>query len=179
MSFEALNNYESATIHFKDGTNVLGLAKIIQGDKIKFKVAKDSKADIWTDLMVQGITFHSKFEDFEYEYIYTKKAYPILARVLEEDAMTLYAKSDSYWIPMSFNKGSGFPTAPATHKTTIVFFVKRRHETTVTTFGLWFKKRAKAYFKDCIGVVEKIDSGEFNSYTIPEMVYYYNDFCGK
>lgn len=173
-----IDEYEKATIHFHDGTSIFGLAKIIQGYKIKFKVTKNSKADIWTDLMLKGITFHSDYEDYEFEYIYTKKSYVILAQVIEDDYMSLYAKSEVFWSPTLFDSNSMFPSTFGQKKSTIVLYLKRENEKNVTILSaLKFKKQAKEYFKDCLGILTKIDSGEFNKNKIPDMVIYYNNFC--
>jgi hypothetical protein len=42
-----------------------------------------------------------------------------------------------------------------------------------------FKNRALKYFSDCKILIDKINKKEFKKDTITEMVYYYNDYCGK
>ena len=198
-SLDFLNKYQEATIHFLDGTSIKGYGKIIGSAvisngkyKIKFKVSKDSKPDVWTDLMVKGITFHYEFESISFLYVkLSGKPYPRLLQLVEEGAVSLYIEVESYWVTSGFNSQTGFPINNR-KEVEISYFLKHKQDdktlilsTTNSQFGTFktiffnFKKKVKEYFNDCEGIINKLDSGDFNRSTIPEIVYYYNDFCAE
>lgn len=198
LTFELFEGYEKATIHFLDGTSIKGYGKLVgsavvsnEKYKIKFKASKDGKADVWTDLMVKGITFHYDFDDITYVYVKLgKKRYPRLLQVIEEGAVNLYMEIHSYWTPSSLDPDTGFPTTPSHREEETYYFLVREEggdflilspaNTASEAFKAIFsnfKKKVKKFFIDCDGIKNKIDSGDFNRTTIPEIVYYYNDFC--
>ncbi|WP_298340346.1 hypothetical protein [uncultured Algibacter sp.] len=192
---EFFDGYEKATIHFLDGTSIKGYGKLVgfvaissEKYKVKFKASKEGKADVWTDLMIKGVTFHYEFDDVTFLYVkFSKKSYPQLLQLVEEGAVNLYIKIESYWVTSGLNSKTGFPIN--NHKVEETFYyLKRKGADKVLslTTGLNFeaifsnfKKKLKKYFHDCDGIKNKSDSGNFNRTTIPEIVYYYNDFCGE
>ena len=60
-----------------------------------------------------------------------------------------------------------------------VYYVKIINEDNATDITFSFKTRSLRYFSDCKIIIEKINKREFKKETITEMVYYYNDYCGK
>ena len=69
---------QEATLYFLDGTSWEGLGKIVPGHKIKFKFFDEDKPDVWTYLVVKGVTFHDYYEgDRELRYVYLKKDDPL------------------------------------------------------------------------------------------------------
>lgn len=179
---EDLNNapvffdkYEKATLHFLDGRSVLGYGKIVDFlniYKIKFKVSLESKPDAWTNELVEGITFHGKYEDFVFKYV---KPHPrlgaLLLELLEEGVVSLYQDIQVY------RNSSFYENDKNIIGYSVAYYVKKQDENAALPLNGNFKRKARAYFQDCIGIMNKIKSKEFNKHTIPEMVYYYNDFC--
>ncbi|MFS4484253.1 hypothetical protein ACKGJY_14645 [Hyunsoonleella sp. 2307UL5-6] len=195
--FEVFEKYEKATIHFLDGTSIRGYGKLVgfavvstEKYKIKFKASKDGKVDIWTDLMVKGITFHYDFDDVTYLYVkLSRSRYRRLLQVLEEGAVNLYIEIDTYLVSSGVNPRTGFPLGSYKEEKTYYFLVRNLDgkslmlspantlSETVRAIFSNFKKKVKKFFHDCEGIKNKLDSGDFNRTTIPEIVYYYNDFC--
>ncbi len=188
-----LDNYQEATLHFLDDTSIKGYAKIIDflgKSKIKFKLSEDGKVDSWDDLMVKGITFHTKLVDIVFYYVNVQHfSEAKLLEVVEVGEIFVYAKSETAWVSdgflsINFDNVYMFPSAGrgTPHKeTTFKFFIKKESEAEAIDLDgvINFKKSAKSYFKNCPGIIEKIDSRKFTRKTILEMVYYYNDFCAE
>ncbi|TYA70183.1 hypothetical protein [Seonamhaeicola marinus] len=193
LEINAFEKYKIATILFLDGTSIKGYGKlsgVLNKYKIKFKVSKDDKPDVWTELMVKGITFHDESGDTTFLYVkLSKNGYPILLELVEEGVVSLFMEIRTHWINSNVDSNTNFPMHTQVSKT-ITYFLKHNLSKEVLTtsssqslFGnvssisFGFKKKLKRFFKGCIGIENKLDSGEFNRHTVPEMVYYYNDFC--
>lgn len=197
LTFKLFEGYEKATIHFLDGTSIRGYGKLVgfavvstEKYKIKFKASKEGKVDVWTDLMVKGITFHYNFDDVTYLYVkLSRSRYPRLLQVIEEGAVNLYIEIDTYWVSLGVDPQTGFPRGSYKEEETYYFLVRNLDgkflmlspantlSGTVRAIFSNFKKKVKKFFYDCEGIKNKLDSGDFNRTTIPEIVYYYNDFC--
>lgn len=205
---DVFEKYHNSTIHFLDGISIKGYGKLIgfavspnlrpiarfnEKYKIMFKASKDSKPDIWTDLMVSGITFHYDSGDVTYVYVkLSKQAYSRLLEVVEEGAVNLYIEIDSYWVLASFDPQTGTPTGSSYKEEEIYYYLIKEKDGdslvlspantlsgSLKAIFSKFKKKVKKFFDDCDGIKNKIDSGDFNRTTIPEIVYYYNDFCAE
>lgn len=193
---EVFDGYQEATIHFLDGTSIKGYGKLVglavisnEKYKVKFKASKDSKPEVWADLMIKGITFHYEFDDITFLYVkLSEKSYPRLLQLVEEGPVSLYTEIQNYWETSSFDSKTGFPIND--YKQEIFYYLKRKQDGevliltntnslsgSVKSIFLNFKKKVKKYFHDCDGIKNNLDSGDFNRTNIPGMVYYYNDFC--
>nr|WP_321245917.1 hypothetical protein [uncultured Psychroserpens sp.] len=170
---------QDATIHFNDGTSVFGYGEIKDDWKIKFRTSQDIDADIWTDKMVYGITFHGFEEDVEYRYMYKKEdqRYPLLLEVLTEGEVTLYADTFSSKIFIPFVSGNVFSLSTIQIPTTTKLYVNRRSDFIISSLNGGFKRKIRAYFADCPMLLEKVNNNEFGRPQIIELVNYYNDFC--
>lgn len=73
FSTKAYVQDQEVTIHFNDGTDVFGYGEIKDDWRISFRTSIDIDADVWTDTMVSGITFHGLEDDVEYRYMYKKE----------------------------------------------------------------------------------------------------------
>lgn len=140
--------------------------------------------------MVKGITFHYDFDDVTYLYVkLSKSRYPRLLQVLEEGTVNLYMQIHTYWVSSGVDPQTGFPRGSYKEEKTYYFLVRKLDgkslrlspantlSGTVRAIFSNFKKKVKKFFHDCEGIKNKLDSGDFNRATIPEIVYYYNDFC--
>ena len=189
------SDYESATLHFKDGESIKGIAKIVQSYKIKFKLSEKGKVSIWTNVMLKGITFHDVYQDKYLEYFYTDIDFPRLGYIVDDGFITLYSQLyTNYTVhPSSFNSGLIFPRTITEELKTDYYAKRKDQELAISLSGRskslnkrilgidisfkGFKKVVKELMYDCDEVLKKVDSNEFNKNTIPEMIYYYNDFC--
>ncbi|OEK09375.1 hypothetical protein A8C32_11690 [Flavivirga aquatica] len=183
------NKYEKATIHFLDGTSVKGYGKIVEIlkiYKIKFKASLEGKPDVWTDLIVKGITFNKTYEDditFSYIKIQHRKT-PRLLKVVEQGVISLYVEIRSHFVVDGYTVLDQKMEPPirvtSGHRETFNrYYAKKEGDLEAIDFlgVVNFKKSVKKYFSDCEGVIQKLNKKEFNIDTIPDIVYYYNDFC--
>ncbi|TDY13759.1 hypothetical protein [Meridianimaribacter flavus] len=172
---------QEATIYFNDGTSLFGYGEIYQEWKIKFRLTKDKKPDVWTDVMVSKIIFHGFEEDVEYRYLYKKEFSfrPFLLEVLTEGEVTLYADVFSSKVFIPFFSGNVASLRTVTLPVATKLYVKRDSEESITSINGAFKRKVKAYFHNCPILLEKVDNNEFTRMRIIELVNYYNDFCTK
>nr|WP_321221714.1 hypothetical protein [uncultured Psychroserpens sp.] len=170
---------QEATIHFNDGTDVFGYGEVVDNWKIKFRTSKDLDADIWTDAMVSGITFHGFEENVEYRYMYKTEdqRYPLLLEVLTEGEVTLYADVFSTKIFIPFVSGNVLSLSTIQIPTTTRLFVNRKSVFVISSLNGGFKRKVRAYFADCPMLLEKVNNNEFGRPQIIELVNYYNDYC--
>lgn len=179
-SFDA---YEDASIHFHDGTSIRGLGKITNNFSIKFKTSEDSKPEIWTELMLKGITLHRHLDDIDFLYVKVKnRTSMLLLEVIELGEISIFVDVSSYWIPTGngFNNTLGIQTMPSHQENTSYrFFLKKENEVeAIESFGIFnFRKKAMEFFKNCTQIVDRLKERKYKRGDIVEMVYYYNDYC--
>lgn len=185
-----------ARILFLDSTSIKGFGEI-KKEKIYFRVDQDSEITIWDFEMAKGLLFEGYGFSEEYEYVKTsEKSKPVLMEVMERGNVNLY-RDASYGL--KFDLKPSFTTNPSVvvnssngfgvnannlnrgtenpYKYDQVFYIKRSNETIATDLSKNFKKEAIAYFSDCKTLVEKIEKKEFRKTEIPDIVFYYNDYC--
>ncbi len=169
---------QEATLHFYDGTSVDGYGSIFQNYKIKFKVSLEDEPDVWTGLIVSGITFHGFEYDIKFGYLHAKshKRYPLLLEVLTEGEVTLYASINRKTFFQPINDDAIIPQSTVSYPI-IKYYVKRDDEELGTKLKGRFKKCILSYFGECSGIIEGIDNHEFHWATMIDLVNYYNDFC--
>ncbi|PZR09277.1 MAG: hypothetical protein DI539_22100 [Flavobacterium psychrophilum] len=173
----AIAQDHAATMYFNDGTDVAGYASIkfikesfygMPKDKISFRVSEDEEAELWDEETVSKIVFHDLPEPLTLEYInvtYVDGTQYSLFQVVEPGEITLYAEASTIW---DTKTDKILPPMPKNLK------VKRATEKEFAV--LTNKKKISAYFQ-CQGITDRLDSGEFNSRTVVEMVNYYNESC--
>ncbi len=176
-----------ATILFNDSTSIKGFGEI-KKEKIYFRVSQTSDITQWSYDMAKGLTFSGYGFSEKYEYIKPDKySKPILMEVIEEGNINLYRKN-SIGLKMGIGVSAAFSSSgnifagagpSLKYDFSSVFYVKKTNEENATDITFSFKSRALKYFSDCKIIIEKIKKREFKKETITEMVYYYNDYCGK
>ena len=176
-----------ATIIFNDSTSIKGFGEI-KNKKIYFRVSQENEITKWSFDMAKGLTFSGYRFSEKYEYVKPDKySNPILMEVIEEGNVNLY-KKNSFGLKMGVGVGAGFSGSgngfaglgpSLNYDFSGVYYVKRINEDNATDITFSFKTRSLRYFSDCKIIIEKINKREFKKETITEMVYYYNDYCGK
>lgn len=189
-----LSQNNKATLHFKDGTEISGLAKITTyGDKIKFRKDKNSEKSTYTSEELKSIEIHNKKIQFfgkrtkpGYVHYYYKKiktqGSPLLLEILEEGKVKLFLDyKQSTSAPMM--GANGTMTGGGTY-TINSYYVSKNDDEIVThlgdrgnLFSKNFKKAASEYFKDCSRLVKKIQDKEFRKRDIIKVVKFYNEDC--
>lgn len=176
--FAATAQDHEATMYFHDGTDVTGYASIkfikesfygMPKDKVSFKVSPDDEPDLWDDETISKVVFHGFGEPKTFEYItvtYVDGTQASLFQVIAPGEVTIYAEATGVW---DVNNNEIVPPQPRNLK------AKRQDEKDFANLGN--KKKIAAYFKQCPGIIEGLENGEFNSRTIEEMVTHYNETC--
>lgn len=181
-SLQAFSQEREATILFLDSTSIAGFGEI-KNQKIHFRTDLKSEKSEWDYDVTKGIIFTGY--GFSEKYIFIKPdkySKPILMEVIEEGKVNLYKKSD-FGIKLGaiagVNSSTGIYARPtASYEFTNDYYVKKENEESATELTFSFKARANRYFSDCPAILEKIKKKEFKVDTIPEIIYYYNDYCG-
>jgi len=186
---DVFHSYEEATINFNDGTAIRGNTKITLDSPIKFKVNEDSKPDVWTDMMLKGVIFHSVFDDVSFMYVNVKNRLMMqLLEVIELGEISIFAEVSSKALPFSvfFNLGGSVALTPnnsgfSNNYDKEVFFdlyAKKENEEAINfTTVFKFKKVATNFFENCPQIVDRLKDKKYKIGDIIEMVYYYNDYC--
>ena len=188
--------HQEATLHFIDGDSLFGYGTL-KGEKIKFRISKEDKADVWDHNMVKGINFHGYGFDVKFVYLkVNKNAFYDLYEVLEEGSVTLYTDTrelrynlnspNSYGLldlSLFLNKkrvvnNKALDEIENTPKT-VSIYVKRENEEYPTSLNSRFRKKVLEYFSDCIKIEKKVSSGEWFSNDILDIVVFYNDICAE
>lgn len=190
-----------AKIIFLDSTSIKGYGEI-KKDKIYFRVDQKSESTEWDSEMVSGIVFEGYGFSEEYEYVPIKnKKNPVLMEVIERGNVSLY-KNPTYGYlsnliinsnpSPNFQMNNDLKTFPnnglinhnyrkfkETSKLSYTesYYVKRDNENVAINLADRFKKTAPEYFSDCPALLEKIKTKELDVDTIPDIVFYYNDYC--
>lgn len=169
-----------AKIIFLDSTSIKGYGEI-KKDKIYFRVDQKSQSTEWDSEMVSGIVFEGYGFSEEYEYVPIKnKKKPVLMEVIERGNLNLY--KDNFYgmkVGIGFTVGSNGVSAGPVGKYDYSesYYVKRVNEDVAINLADRFKKTAPEYFSDCPTLIEKIKNKELDVDTIPDIVFYYNDYC--
>lgn len=180
LNFTFSQDYREATILFNDSSSVKGFGEI-KNNTIYFKVKQEDTPSKWSYDIAKGLIFSGYGYSEKYEYVkFEKNGNPKIMEVIEEGKLTLYKFSKSIYRKngtISQNSLTTYSSSNETLKET--FYLKRKNTELATDISFSFKFRSKIYFSDCEKLIEKINNGKFNKKNIPEMVYYYNDFCDE
>ncbi|HLF50951.1 hypothetical protein [Flavobacterium sp.] len=176
ISFQCFSQTQESTLFFKDGDSIPGFG-MIQNNKVKFKIAIDSKAEFWDFESIVKIDFHGFKMTKTYEYV-KLNAYsePILIELVVKGEVSLYRKENSKWIGDNINNpGSGRKIIEE------INYLKRDKEEFPTCINCeilnsWAKNTSN-FLSDCEYLVKKIKTNKFSSLQMKEIVETYNDFC--
>lgn len=173
-------DYREATIIFNDSTSIKGFAEI-KNNEIYFKLKQEAKPDKWSYDIAKGIIFSGYGFSEKFEYLkFGKHSKPKIFEVIEEGNINLYRESRMYYTSNGNTTAGKLPTNFSTYEfTTETFYVKKKSEEFATEISFSFKTTAKKYFSDCEKIIEKIRNGKFTRKNIPDMVFYYNEYCDE
>jgi hypothetical protein len=173
-------DYREATIVFNDSTSIKGFAEI-KNNEIYFKLKQEDKPDKWSYDIAKGIIFSGYGFSEKLEYLKSgKNSKPKILEVIEEGNINLYRESRMYYTSNGNTTAGKLPTNFSTYEfTTETFYVKKKSEEFATDISFSFKTTAKKYFSDCEKIIEKIKNGKFTRKNIPDMVFYYNEYCDE
>lgn len=180
INYAFSQDYREATIIFNDSTSIKGLGEI-KNNEIYFKLKQEDKPDKWSYDIAKGIIISGYGFSEKYEYIkFGKHSKPKIFEVIEEGNINLYRESKMYYTSNGSATGGKLPTNFSTYQfTTETFYVKKKSEEFATDISFSFKTTAKKYFSDCKKIIEKINNAKFTRKNIPDMVFYYNEFCNE
>jgi len=173
-------DYREATIVFNDSTSIKGFAEI-KNNEIYFKLKQEDKPDKWSYNIAKGIIFSGYGFSEKFEYLKSgKHSKPKIFEVIEEGNINLYRESRMNYTSNGNTTAGKLPANFSTYDfTTETFYVKKKSEEFATDISFSFKTTAKKYFSDCEKIIEQIRNGKFTRKNIPDMVFYYNEFCDE
>ncbi|MGQ7944901.1 hypothetical protein [Flavobacterium sp. WC2509] len=173
-------DYREATIIFNDNTSIKGFAEI-KNNEIYFKLEQEDKPDKWSYDIAKGIIFSGYGFSEKFEYLkYGKHSKPKIFEVIEEGNINLYRESRMYYTSKSNITAEKLPTNFSIYEfTTETFYVKKKSEEFATDISFSFKTTSKKYFSDCEKIIKQINNGKFTRKNIPDMVFYYNEYCDE
>ncbi|KFF19825.1 hypothetical protein [Flavobacterium hydatis] len=174
-------DYREATIIFNDSSRVKGFGEII-GNTIYFKLKQEAKPEKWSYDIAKGLLYSGYGYSEKYEYVkFENNKKPKLMEVIEEGKLTLYKDSKAIYRDDSkfFEDGKFLSRRYSTTYSKQIYYVKRKNAEFATDITFSFKFRSKIFFSDCKQIIEKINNGKFHKKNIPEMIYYYNDYCDE
>lgn len=181
----AIAQKDAATIYFKDGNKIQGLAKLINGNQVKFKKNKGDKPKKFHFKELEQVVINDREEPSTYVYLETKKDYFNVVRELEIGMVNLYIlEQTGYSSPMFVGGTNGqMNMAHGTYYDIKNLYVRRGLNGEIThlgsnqLFSKNFKNAASTYFSDCPVLVEKIQSKEFKKKHVRDIVNFYNLQC--
>jgi hypothetical protein len=191
ICLSSFSQKQKATLYFKDGTKITGLAKITGSDRIKFR--KNRKASkikyTYKELTKIEIYYTDEIKMFEFKKIREKKKREELLEVILKGKVTLYKDVKHYYnsgFSVGVGRYGGVNTTMMMNQGSITsYYVSTEEENVVshirsnTFFNKNFKKVIAEYFKDCPSLVTKVENKEFRKNDIYEIVEYYNENCGN
>ena len=182
LTFSAFSQEREASVLFNDSTSIKGFGEI-KKEKIYFRVSLTNEKSEYSYDLAKGLVFSGYGFSEKYEYVKPDKySKPILMEVIEEGNVNLYKKSSS-GLKMGIGVSAGnshIGIGPEiNYDYSSVYYAKRMNEENATDLTFSFKSRSLKYFSDCQIIIEKIKQREFKVDTITEMVFYYNEYCGK
>lgn len=180
INFAFGQDYRQAKIIFNDSTSIKGFGEI-KNNEIYFKVKQEDKPTKWSYDIAKGLTFYGYGFSEKYEYIKCDKhSKPKILEVIEEGNVTLYKDSRIFYTGNFTPSVGHLPTNISSFENiSETFYVKRESEEFATNIFFSFKTSAKKYFSDCLKIIEQINNRKFTKENIPDMVFYYNEYCNE
>ncbi|MDF4201426.1 hypothetical protein PXD56_00570 [Maribacter sp. SA7] len=181
----AIAQKDAGTIYFKNGNKIQGLAKLVNGDQVKFKKNKGDKPEKYHFENLEQVVINDREEPSTYVYLETKKGYFNVVRELEIGTVNLYVlEQTGYSSPMFVGGANGqMNMAHGNYYDIKNLYVRRGINGEIThlgsnqLFSKNFKNAASTYFSDCPVLVEKILNKEFKKKHVRDIVNFYNLQC--
>jgi hypothetical protein len=188
ISLNCKSQNQKATLYFRNGDTIQGLAKMSAWGKIRFRKNKQSTTENYDGKTVSKFDIEEDSSYIPNTYIYKllqNKDYssrPVLMKMITEGKINLYKiTTTGTSAPMGFGgMGMGMGMSYSYEN----YYVCRDNSdiviklTTLGTFmGENFIKAASEYFNDCIDLVNKIENKVYRKKDIEEIVKFYNTKC--
>ncbi|TDS18600.1 hypothetical protein DFQ03_0306 [Maribacter caenipelagi] len=176
---------DTATLYFKNGNKLQGLAKLVNGDQVKFKKFKGDKSQKYHFENLEQVVINDRVEPTTYIYLETSDGYFNVVRELEIGAVNLYVlEQTGYSAPMFVGGTNGQMNMMHGNYYDIKnLYVTKGVKGEVThlgsnqLFSKNFKNAASDYFSDCPELVAKIQNKEYKKKHIRDIVNFYNLQC--
>lgn len=184
-SYIAIAQSDTATLYFKNGNKLQGLAKLVNGDQVKFKKFKGDKSQKYHFENLEQVVINDKVEPSTYIYLETSDGYFNVVRELEIGAVNLFVlEQTGYSAPMFVGGTNGQMNMMHGNYYDIKnLYVTKGVSGEVThlgsnqLFSKNFKNAASDYFSDCPELVAKIQNKEYKKKHIRDIVNFYNLQC--
>ena len=163
---------QKATLYFRDGTTLEGLAKITSFNDIKFIKNKKSKKITYNSKLVYKLIIHNKNVDIEFHYkIVFERPNPILLEVAVNGRLSLYRE-----LQVSYYNASTPILYVAKNNSDFAYIIGHTSSGSTSNRS---KKEILNYVEDCPSLVKLIQNKKYKSKNIEWIVKYYNEHCGK
>ena len=182
--------HSQVVIFFNDSTSLDGYGEVIN-DKIYFKLEQKDELTEWDYNSVYAIHFVGYGFIEKYEYVKSDKyRKPRIMQLIEEGNVFLYelpkqivitniVSRINYEVRKTSNdyelNGNPFNRVKFIKE----YFIKMPNNEKAIDIVFSFKTRVERYFSDCPELIEKVNNKTFTKYNIPEMIIFYNDYCGN
>ncbi|TDT46295.1 hypothetical protein CLV90_0343 [Maribacter spongiicola] len=183
----AIAQKDAATLYFKDGKQLKGMAKLVNGDQVKFKINKGDKPEKYHFEKLEQVVINDREEPSTYIYLETREGYFNVVRELEIGKVSLYVlEQTGYSAPMFVGSANGqMNMVHGNYYDIKNLYVSKGVNGEVThlgsnqLFSKNFKNAASTYFSDCPVLVEKIQNKEYKKKHIRDIVNFYNLKCNE
>ncbi len=183
----AIAQKDAATLYFKDGKQLRGMAKLVNGDQVKFKKNKGDKPEKYHFENLEQAVINDREEPSTYIYLETKKGYFNVVRELEIGIVNLYIlEQTGYSSPMFVGGANGqMNMSNGNYYDIKNLYVRRGVSGEIThlgsnqLFSKNFKNAASEYFADCPELITKIQNKEFKKKHVRDIVKFYNLQCNN
>lgn len=187
VSQVALAQNKKGVVYLNDGSQLKGLVKLTKGNKVKYRLNKESEKRIFNKHSVDRVVLFKEdgeLEEFAFRQIERSSISSIkVMQVITRGKITLYkvvTHGTHYY-------GGGLPgQAPMMGASYSIsnYYVGKEDSKLVNQitskgalFEKNFKKAAMNYFKDCPALVKLIENKTYRKRDLEEIVKYYNEKC--
>jgi len=190
IPFSVFSQDQECIIYFKDGTSLegYGMLKIVNildpKEKIKFRLTKKEKGDLWDFEDISKITFIGFEMTKTFEYIKTSKYEdPKLLEILVEGEVKLYRSPETitYKLYYEGNDLSKNPFPKTSEKIVQNNYLKRDNEEIATCIDCYplksWAKQVSEYLSDCETLVYDLKKHKYKFAELEDAIIFYNDFC--
>ncbi len=178
-----------ATIYFKNGTSIKGLAKI-DGKKIIYKTSKKAKRKWFDHTTVKRIDIKDLGKSIYHRLYYKKINNSTNLQLLE---LSKRGRVSIYTFPqidgnygkstnLTFGVLAGGLSIGINSNSNNLYFLCKNNSDSVTYFSnkkKLFRKETTEYFKDCPTLVDEINSKKFKPKHLSKIIDFYNYKCKK
>lgn len=179
LYLSSFSQKNEAKLLFRDGTEVIGLAKITIDNKIKFKKSKKEDAVKYDFRKVDKVFIKLKRDNYfkEYQYkIELGKNYPKLYEVIIQNNLSLFRLTSN---------SSSSTLSYSTAFDSFSYYIGKIDEDLVRFicyggYGLAtksYKKRMRKHFSNCKELMKKVENKDFKRGDIEKIIHYYNGNC--